>query len=346
MRCLDNPEIASFCQELAWLVHSGIRIADGLFWLAEEEKEEAFRNCLLQMAQQAEEGLALSEAVKQAGCFPVYVEGMLAVGEAAGRMEEALYALTRYYEEKERMMSRMRSALLYPSVLLFLMLIVIIILLTQVLPVFQSVFASLGGTLDGAAGGLLTLGMWLNQSMPVLFAVLAAVAGVVVAFSVSGDFRERVVTFFRKTSGDKGVMRKMNDANFAQAISMGLSCGLPLEETMELAARVLGDVPKAKQRCLNCKQELMNGSPLADALKKTEVFPPAMCRLLCLGVQSGNAEAVMLKIAERLSEEAEEALTSKVEKLEPTLVLVTSVLVGIILLSVMLPLMNIMETIG
>lgn len=346
MRRLDNPEIASFCQELAWLVHSGIGIADGLFLLAEEEKEDNFRDCLLLMAQQTEDGQALSEVVKQAGCFPVYVEGMLAVGEAAGRTEEALYALTRYYEDRERMTNRIRSALLYPSVLLFLMIIVIVILLTQVLPVFQSVFTSLGGKLDGAAGGLLTLGMWLNKVMPVLLVFMAAVAGFVIAFSVSEAFREKVLTFWRIKSGDRGIMRQMNDASFAQAVSMGFSSGLPLEETMELAARVLGDVPKAKQRCLNCKQELLNGSPLADALRKTEVFPPAMCRLLCFGMQSGNTDAVLQKIAECLSEKAEASLTSKVEKLEPTLVLVTSVLVGIILLSVMLPLMNIMETIG
>lgn len=240
----------------------------------------------------------------------------------------------------------MRSALLYPSVLLFLMLIVIVILLTQVLPVFQSVFNSLGGKLGGVAGGLLTVGIWLNKMMPLLFVLLAAVAGVVIAFSASEAFREKVLAFWRKKSGDKGIMRKMNDASFAQAISMGLSSGLPLEETMELAAGVLKDVPEAAKRCMDCKQELMNGSPLADALRKTEVFPMSMCRLLSLGMQSGNGDVVMQEIAERLSEEADAVLTSRVEKLEPTLVLVTSILVGIILLSVMLPLMNIMETIG
>jgi type IV pilus assembly protein PilC len=168
----------------------------------------------------------------------------------------------------------------------------------------------------------------------------------VITFSVSASFREKVLNLWRKNAGDKGIMRKMNDASFAQAISMGLSSGLPLEETMELAAEVLSDVPEARERCLNCKEELLSGIPLADALKKAEVFPPAMCRLLSLGMQSGNGDVVMVEIADRLSEEADVALASKVEKLEPTLVLITSVLVGIILLSVMLPLMNIMEAIG
>lgn len=346
MRKLNYLEISSFCQELAWLVHSGVRVGDGLHLLAEEEKEEGWKNCLTVMAEQADDGLPLSEIIKNAGCFPVYVQGILNVGETTGRLEESLHALTKYYQSREQLNNRVRGALLYPSILLLLMLIVIVILLTQVLPVFQSVFTSLGGELGGLAGGLLTLGLWMNKIMPVLLVLMVAAVGLVIAFSVSSSFREKVLAFWRKKSGDKGVMRKMNDASFAQAISMGLSSGLPLEDTMELAAEVLNDVPEARERCLNCKEELLSGIPLADALKKADVFPPAMCRLLSLGMQSGNGDAVMVEIADRLSEEADAALTFKVEKLEPTLVLITSVLVGIILLSVMLPLMNIMETIG
>jgi len=346
MRQLNYSEIAAFCQELAWLVHSGTRIGDGLNLLAEEEKEEVWKSCLTAMAEQADEGVPLSEVIKNAGCFPVYVQGILNVGETTGRLEEALLALKKYYEGRSYMNNRVRSALLYPSVLLVLMLIVIVILLTKVLPVFQSVFASLGGELNGLAGGLLTLGTWMNRAMPVLLMLMAVLVLLVMAFSVSTVFRGKILLFWRKIAGDKGIMRKMNDASFAQTISMGLSSGLPLEETMDLAAEVLKDVPEARERCFNCKEELLSGIPLADALKKADVLPPAMCRLFSLGMQSGNGDAVMVEIADRLSEEADAALTNRIEKVEPTLVLITSVLVGAILVSVMLPLMNIMETIG
>lgn len=346
MRQLSYREIASFCQELAWLVHSGVQVGDGLTLLAEEEQEADWKECLTRMAEQADEGLPLSQIIKNAECFPNYVQGILNVGEMTGRLEEALKALTKYYDGRDKMNHQVRSALLYPSILLMLMLIVMVVLLTQVLPIFQSVFESLGGELGGVAGGLLTFGGWLNKGMPVLCVLLAVAVVFVIAFSVSFRFRESVMAFWRKKAGDKGVMRKMNDASFAQAISMGLSSGLPLEETMELAAEVLSDVPEAQARCLRCKEELLSGSALADALKSAEVFPPASCRLLSLGMQSGNGDAVMEEIADRLSEEADLALTARVQKVEPTLVLITSVLVGAILLSVMLPLMNIMETIG
>lgn len=346
MRNLTNQEIAAFCEELAWLIHSGVRVGDGLMLLAEEEQDKEWKECLLRMAGQSDEGIFLSEILKNENCFPVYVHGIVKVGENSGRMEEALKALTRYYENKERMNRRIKGALLYPSILLLLMLVVLVILLTQVLPVFQSVFASLGGGLDGVAGGLLNLGLWLNEAMPVLCVILGIAILFIFAVSVSDVVREKIMSLWRKVSGDRGIMRKMNDAGFAQAISMGLSSGLPLEETMELAAEVLSDVPEAKQRCMICKEELQKGIPLIDALKTSEVLPLSACRLLSLGMQSGNGDVVMAEIAEKLSEEADIAMENRVAKVEPTMVLVTSVLVGMILLLVMMPLMNIMETIG
>ena len=115
---------------------------------------------------------------------------------------------------------------------------------------------------------------------------------------------------------------------------------------MELAAQVLADVPAAQERCKQCREYLEDGDNTVDALRKAEIFPPATCRLLSLGMQSGNGDVTMREIARRLSEDADIALSDAIAKVEPTLVLVTSVLVGAILLSVMLPLINIMETIG
>jgi len=346
MRMLKYGEVVAFCEELAWLMHSGVGLGDGLTLLAEEEQEKSWKQCLFEMALQADRGTLLSKILEEADCFPAYVYGIVCVGEKTGRLEEALRALAEYYEYRDRMNRNVRSALLYPAILLLLMQIVMVVLLTQVLPIFQSVFASLGGELDGMAGGLLKLGLWMNRMMPVLCVIFGVGMVVVLIFAVSDSFREKVIRLCKKYGGDKGIMRKMNDAAFARAVSMGMRSGLPVEETMNLAAMVLSDVPGAGQRCLNCKIALQNGRPMVEALKTAEVFPAAACRLFSIGMQSGNGDVVMQEIAIRLSQEAEEALAAKVSKVEPTLVLITSILVGVILLSVMLPLMNIMEAIG
>jgi type IV pilus assembly protein PilC len=261
-------------------------------------------------------------------------------------LEEALRALKLYYEGKEQMNRRMRSALLHPTFLTILLMVVLGVLLTRVVPTFQSVYASLGGQMTGVAGSLLRMGLWLKESVWVFYGLLGLVVCLVLLYVGCRPFREMGIRIWKRALGDRGVMRKVNDAAIAGVIAMGLGSGLLLEETMELAADVMADVPQAKKRCLQCREALESGIPLVDALKNSEVFPPSSCRLLSVGLQGGNGDTVMRDIAEKLSNEADEALAGKIDKVEPALVLAVSILVGMILLMVMLPLMNIMETIG
>ena len=127
---------------------------------------------------------------------------------------------------------------------------------------------------------------------------------------------------------------------------MGMASGLPTEESLSLAAGLMSDAPAAKARCEDCLSRLERGSSLAEALKGSQVMPAAQCRLLELAQRSGAGDSAMEKIAADLSEESEYALEEAVSRVEPALVLVCSVLVGLILLSVMLPLMHIMAAIG
>lgn len=342
---ISHGELSSLCLELSMLFHSGVGTGDALTLLA-EESDPAYQAMLTDMADRVDLGSTLSAAMRETGRFPAYVCGLLEVGERAGRTEEALAALARYYERRARLDRRIKSALLYPAVMLLLMLVVIGVLLMRVLPIFDDVYASLGGRLTGVAGGLLALGRWLDGAMPVLWVLMAAATVFLAAFAAVPSFREKLTALWRGSRGDKGVARKMNDARLAQALSMGMASGMPVEEALELASGLLDDVPQTKERCLDCRARLEQGERLAAAMRESGLLPSRACRLLELGQRSGTGDAAMEKIADDLSEESEAALEDRVSRVEPALVLVCSILVGLILLSVMLPLMHIMSAIG
>lgn len=343
---LSNDQLSGLCQALSLLLHAGIPLGDGLSLLSDEDVPSSLRAILDGMARQTDQGSSLAEAVRGAGCFPDYVCGLLTVGERSGRTEEALSSLAAYYENRARLDRRLRSILLYPAVLLLIMLAVLVVLLTRVLPVFNDVYANLGSRLSGLAGGLLALGRVLDRAMPALFVLLALVLGLLVLFASSPAFRQRALGWWRKGRGDRGVSRKLNTARFARSLSMGLSSGLPLEEAISLSAALLDDVPAARQRCAHCLARLEQGAPLTQAMTDADLLPKGECRLLELGLRSGSGDSAMSQIARRLSEESEASLEEAVGRIEPTLVIITSALVGVILLSVMLPLMHIMSSIG
>ncbi len=336
-KMISNEELSTLCLELSMLLHAGVGMGDALSLLAEEGDK-----LLGEMAEQVDGGMPLSAALRDSGRFPVYACGLVEVGERTGRTEEALAALARYYEDRVRLARRVRSALLYPAVMLALMLVVIAVLLVKVLPIFDDVYASLGGRLTGVAGGLLALGRWLEGAMPVLWVLLALVALFAAAFAASGSFRTRVLSLWRNSHGDKGVARLLNNARLAQAMAMGMASGLPLDEAVALSAGLME--AGAKERCLACQKQLEEGQSLSTALRT--LLPANQCRLLELGQRSGTGDASMEKIARDLTEQGEAALDDLVGRVEPALVLVCSVLVGLILLSVMLPLMHIMSAIG
>ena len=345
-KALSNLEIADLCRELALLLHAGVSIGDGLALLSEEEQVPVYKAMLSEMAHDMDSGAFLSQAMEKTGRFPTVVTGLIRVGETAGSLEEALNALAGYYENREKMKRQLVNSLAHPAILLVLMLTVIIVLLSQVLPVFNEIYQSLGGQLTGVASGLLLLGQLLDRGLPVLCGLLGAAVIFAGLLWQHPGFRGKVMGFWHTHWGDRGISRKWNNARFAQALAMGFHSGLRLEESVDLAGKLLKDIPGAVGRCNTCHQMLLQGEDLASALSKTELLPPPACRLLILGMRSGNGDGVLQEISRRMQDDAQQDLETAVSKVEPALVLVTSVLVGVILLSVMLPLMNIMMAIG
>lgn len=343
---LTNEDLSTLCRGISYLIHAGIGTGDALALMADDEKDSACRQMLLDMACRADDGAPLAVVFREAGVFPSYVYALLEVGERVGKLEEALTSLAVYYDGRARMDRRLRAALLYPSLLLIVLLAVVVVLLVWVLPVFNDVYTQLGTSLTGLAGGLLTLGIALRRFMPVLCVVLLVVIILIVLVAAWPDFRKNCMKFWRKRRGDKGVTRAIHTARFAQALAMGLSSGLTPEEAVHLATTLAEGTESFRHRCENCLQEMEQGKSMTSALRESELLPRSECRLLEAGLRGGSGESVMEEVAERLLEESELELEAKVGRIEPALVIVTCVMVGVILLSVMLPLMHIMTSIG
>lgn len=343
---LSNEYLSAFTLQLSLLIHAGISLGEGIHLLAEDEKDPKVKQVLEQMAEDVDDGLQLSEAMENSGTFPDYIIHMTSTGESTGRVEDALKALTDYYENRRQLNNRIRSALAYPLMLLGLMLVIIGILLTRVLPIFNTVYQQLGGSLTGIAAGMLAFGKGLDQALPVIGVIIGVVFVLVMILWFSKTLRRKVTILYKKIFGDIGINRKVSLAHFASALSMGMQSGLPMEEALKNAMEFYEGSPKARARYEKCMALLEEGEPLADALKQSGVFAPMYCRMLALGVKSGAGDSIMVEIAARLEEDADHSIEEAVAKIEPAIVIVTSVIIGIILLSVMLPLINIMSSIA
>lgn len=340
---LSDPQLSDLCHGFSQMLHAGIPLADSAFLLTEgstcRQVTEALGNHL-------DQGLLLSEAMDRCGGFPDYFTGMIRVGEKTGHLQEALASLEAFLEERQRVARQIRNAVCYPCMILLLLLLVMGVMLIQVLPVFDRVYASLGSGLTGIAAGLLELGQTLQNLLPALLILLILGILSVAVLALCPGLRARCAGAFRRRFGDRGISRKYNNARFARAVAMGLAGGMTLEETLNLAGLMLAGIPGAARRCGLCADALARGATLAEAMGEASLLDKAACRLLSLGFRGGKADCVMQKIADELAEEADLSLERSISRIEPAMVLAASLLVGAVLLTVMLPLMNILSGLG
>ncbi len=343
---LSNEGIGTLCLSLSMMLHAGISPADGLALMAEDESDEALKQILSEMSAASDIGTPLDKVFEQAGVFPGYVCSLLTVGEESGRTEEALTALSEHYEAQAAISRRLRTALLYPAILLLIMLAVIVVLLVYVLPIFNEVYTQLGSSLSGLAGGLLSLGRVLDRFMPLLGALLGLAVLFVIVFASSASFRSRLTAWYRSVRGDKGILGELNTSRFAGALSMGICSGLSPEAAVQLSSTILSDIPAFKSRCDDCVARIDAGERLSTALYESGLLPKAESRLLETGIRAGAGDTAMRQVAKRLAEASEYAVEAKVGQVEPAMVMVCSALVGLILMAVMMPLMHIMAVLG
>ncbi len=338
--------ISVFCLQMSLLLHAGISLADGVHLLAEDETDKNCRNVLTGLTDLLDEGKTISEAMKETGAFPQYVIHMTETGESTGRLEQAFRSMADYYDGQKQLGDRIKNAVTYPLVLLGLMLVIIGILLVKVLPVFNKVYEQLGGSMEGLAGGLLMTGQGLKSALPVIGIVIAVLFAAGVIVYCHKGLRKGALTVGKKLTSGWRIAKEISVSRFAAAMCMGMSSGLQTEDALDLAASFQQDEPKTAERYERCRQLLEDGQTLPETLRETKVLEPMYCRMLALGEKSGTADSVMGEIARRLEEKARNSVENLVSKVEPTIVIAASLLVGIILLAVMLPLMNIMTSIG
>lgn len=340
---LTYEQVCSFCLALHHLLHAGIPLGDALVLLAEDEQDANLRQTLHNMAKWADDGKSLGEVLADAQVFPPYVSALVQVGQQVGRSEQTLLALAGYYERRGQLERKLRTALLYPAMLLLVLLAVAVILLVWVLPVFRDVYAQLGSSLTGFAGWLLALGDALRKGFPVICLVIAALAAAVAVPAVRQSLKDAWLRY----AGDRGVEKKIHSARFVQALALALTSGMTAQQAVKMAETLSrGENAAFAGRCERCFVAVESGFSLSQALQDSEFIQPAHRRLLDAGIRSGKGEDVLQTIAQQLLEESEEALERRSGYAEPILVALACGLIGAVLLSVLLPLMQVMTAIG
>lgn len=340
---LTDTELSAFAGQLAMILHSGISVLEGISILRDDSPSKELQQILSVVYASLELTGEFSAALQESGVYPNYFLKMTELGERSGTLEEVMEALCEYYERQHTLLIRIREALTYPLILLGILFAILFVLMTQVMPVFEKVFIQLGIEIGTVTGSVFLLGKGMQKASIVLLILVAA--AVVISFFLlrRSDYRARFLAFIQKLPFIRTISLLLCRARFANVLSIALHSGLDIGEGISLACDLI-EQPVFLQSVTQAAARIEEGNDLADSLRQYCVFTGLDARMISIGFKTGSADTALQKISRNAQEEADSKIQNAVERIEPAITAVLSILTGIILVSVMLPLLGVMAT--
>jgi len=345
-KLLNNTYLSMLCSELAMLLDAGLTLSDSIEVLQEDESSKDAKALMHKLYNSLMTGGHFSVALKEAEVFPKYMVHMIEVGEKTGRLVQTLNALSEYYERQTRLAVTIKNSVLYPAVLLILMIVVVLILIVQVLPIFNDIFSRLGTQMDAFAVRLMQFGGWLGNAAVGIAIVTGAIFILLLVLWLVPGIRKAITQALSNKWGNRGIFGKVASSRFVFAMTLAMASGLDTAESIGIASDVSGGSKAVDEKHKKCTELLEAGKTLSEALCEAGILSLQDGKMLSVGSVSGKADLAMAEIARRSDIDVRDSIDRIVGRVEPTLVILSSVIVGIILLSVMLPLMGIMTSIG
>lgn len=339
---LNNRELFQFCEQFSIILRSGMSAIEGLAILNDDSQTERGKEILTFLYKDMEESGSLAHAMEQSGAFPASAAAYVRTGEETGCLDEVMKGLSAFYAKEIQITDQIQSAVAYPLVMLGMMTAVIVILLVKVLPVFRQVFRQLGLEMSGISGALLGIVETLSRYSTAFLVLLAAMIGFILFLVLHPKGQELIRKIVCRFPGMKEIPVNLDYSRLCQCISLGIRSGLSPELCVELAGAVVSQT-ETREKLASIQKQLAEGYGFTEAITESGLFKAMELRLISLGFQAGASDEVMEKLAEQYEEKSTDSVSHIVSILEPTIVIVLSILVGLVLLSVMMPLLGLLS---
>ena len=345
-RGVATKDLAVFAQQFAGLIQAGLPLMRALALLAEQTPNRRLASALTAVQVDIESGSSFSTALAaHPNVFPPLMVSLVSVGETGGFLADSLEAISRSYQADVKLQQKIRSAMTYPIIVLVIAVVGVIAMITFVVPVFENMFASMGGELPLPTQMLVTLSHNMVWILPLL--IVVAVAGWIWYQRVKHTDRFRgVVDPFRLRMPVFGsLVTKIAVARFARNLSMMLGAGVPLMQALDLVGRAANN--KAIEDALRSVRESVRlGRSFSAPLARAAVFPPMVSQMVSVGEESGSLPDMLENIAAMYEAEVDAASEQLTSMIEPIMMTVLGLLIGGMVVALYMPMFTMYQQLG
>ena len=342
----DYSELAVFCRMMSVVFISHMPLIEGVKLISEQTGNKPLRMALSEIYQSMEKGHTFSQSIcMYPHIFNSYALNMIAVGETGGALDDIFGRLSVYYDKEDNIKRKLKSAISYPLVLTVFMAAIIVLLIVKILPMFESTLESMGGVTPISESVIFKAAHFLAR-YSLLFVCLAAIVFIITAVYLrtksGGMFKDKL-----KISAPifKYVNIRIITSRYARGLSILLKSGIQLVNAMQEIVSMVNN-SYLEKRFNNAVTRVKNGDELDDILIDMGIFPPLFIRLVIIGHSTGYLDEMLEKSADIFDEEVDHAIERITLSVEPALIIILSIVIGVILISVILPMIDIMNAIG
>ncbi|PZV07096.1 MAG: pilus assembly protein PilC [Leptolyngbya sp.] len=339
---------AIFSRQFAALVNAGVALVRGLGVLADDCANPKLKKALMAINADVQQGTNLSDAMrKHPACFDNLYVALIQAGEVGGVLDEVLNRLAKLLEDLARLQNQIKSAMAYPVTVGFLAVIIFVGMTVFLLPIFADMFEDLGADLPVFTQVMMMISRFLRQPLNWVF-MIAAISALSFAYKryyATLNGRRVIDRLSLKMPLFGDLIQKTATARFCRTFGSLSKSGVPILTALEIVRDTAGNQVIA-EAVDEARKDVQGGGMISLALQKHAVFPSMAIQMISIGEETGELDAMLMKVADFYEDEVEQAVKALTSVMEPIMIMVLGGMVGSILVSMYLPMFKIMEAIG
>jgi type IV pilus assembly protein PilC len=338
-------DIVIFTRQFSTMINAGLPLVQALTILAEQSQNKVLSDITRKVVFDVESGNTVADALaKHPQAFsPLYVN-MVAAGEAGGILDTILMRLATFMEKNDALIRKVKGAMIYPSVIMGVAGIAVTVLLIFVIPVFENLFSSAGLALPLPTRLVMGLSRFLRSYWYLVIGSALSVWFMYKRYSSKPDGRLKIDRFLLRVPVLGDVLRKSAVSRFTRTLGTLVSSGVSILDGLEITARTAGN-RVVQDAIMESRASIAGGDTIAAPLKKSGVFPPMVISMISVGEQTGGLDEMLSKIADFYDDEVDAAVSNLLSLLEPMMIVFLGFVVGGMVISMYLPIFDMINAV-
>jgi type IV pilus assembly protein PilC len=339
-------DLAVMARQMATMISAGLSLLRTLSILAEQTQSKPLAKVLTQTRGDVETGSALSDSLgRHSDVFPPLMINMIRAGEIGGFLEESLLSVAQNYEAEVKLRAQIKSAMTYPVMVFVMAILAVVGMLLFIVPVFEAMFADLGGELPLPTQFLVMLSDLMRWVAPVLVVGGGLLAVWWRRHRNDDAVRARVDPLMLRLPVFGSLFQKVAIARFTRNFGTMIGAGVPILQALDIVGQTAGNWA-IERAVVQVQESVRTGQSLAAPLAKHPVFPPMVVQMIATGEDAGALETMLAKISEFYDDEVSATTEQLTSLIEPLMIAVLGVVIGGMIVALYMPIFSIFELVG